>query len=71
MFVKKLVVSLLYGLGAAAPVFQLALADNAVAGNEWGGIVSAGFVAFWGKFSSNTTVWRPSRKGETMTGGPG
>jgi len=68
MFAKKVIVSLLYGLGAAAPVAQLALADGVISGNEWGGLISAAFVAFWGKFSSNTTVLKPSRKGETMAG---
>jgi|GEM_PF-2088140 len=68
MIVKKLVVAALYGLGAAAPVLQLALADAVVTGNEWGGILSAFLVAFWGKFSSNTTVVAASRKGETLSG---
>jgi len=47
---------------------QLALADAVVTGNEWGGILSAFLVAFWGKFSSNTTVVAASRKGETLSG---
>jgi len=68
MLVKKLVVSLLYGIGAAAPALQLALADGVVTGNEWSGIFTALVVAFWGKFSSNTTVLGPSRDGETITG---
>jgi len=68
MFVKKLVVSLLYGLGAAAPVIQLALADSAMSGDEWAAVMSAFIAAFWGKFSSNTTVLAPARDGETITG---
>ena len=68
MFVKKLIVSLVYGIGASGPVLQLALNDSTISGNEWGAILSAFVAAFWGAFKSNTTVIAPSRKGETITG---
>ena len=68
IIVKKLLVAALFGLGAAAPVLQLALADMVVTGSEWGGILSAFAVAFWGKFSSNTTVLAASRRGEGIAG---
>ena len=64
---KKLVVAVGYGLGAAYPVFNVALAGG-VTVEEWGAVGAAFAVAAWGKFSSNTTVLAPSRKGETVTG---
>ncbi len=70
MFLKKLIVSLMFGVGAAAAAVQLALADSAISGDEWGLILSAFFAAAYGKFSSNTTVIAPSRTGESMTSGP-
>jgi hypothetical protein len=68
MFWKKLIVALVFGIGAAGPVLSAALADGAISGQEWGGLLSAFIAAFWGKFSSNTTVLAPSRKGETVNG---
>lgn len=68
MFVKKLIVSAVYGIGATAATLQLVLADSTVSGDEWAAVLSAFIAAFWGKFSSNTTVLRPSRDGETITG---
>jgi len=67
MFVQKLVVSLVFGIGAAGPVVSAAFADGVISGQEWGGILSAFIAAAYGKFSSNTTVLAPSRKGETIT----
>jgi hypothetical protein len=68
MLWKKLVVALVFGIGAAGPVLSAALSDGAISGQEWGGLLSAFIAAFWGKFSSNTTVVAPSRKGETVHG---
>jgi len=71
-FLKKLIVSAVYGVGACGATIQLALVDNVIQGNEWGAIASAFIAAFWGTFKSNTTAIMPSRKGETVTGtGPG
>jgi H+/Cl- antiporter ClcA len=66
--VKKLFVSLAYGVGALSGVLTAALADGVVSGDEWAALASAFFVAFWGKFSSNTTVIAASRTGETISG---
>ena len=68
MFVKKLVVSVVYGIGATAATVQLALSDSVMSGDEWAAVLSAFIAAFWGTFKSNTTVVAPSRKGETITG---
>ena len=68
MFVKKLIVSAVYGIGATAATLQLALADSAMSGDEWAAVLSAFVAAFWGKFSSNTTLVKPSREGETIHG---
>jgi len=68
MFAKKLIVAAIYGIGATAATLQLALADSMMSGDEWAAVVSAFVAAFWGKFSSNTTIIQPSRAGETMRG---
>jgi len=68
--IKKLVVSLVYGLGALGAVVTVALQDGAITGEEWMLIGSAFVAAAWGKFSSNTTVIMPSRAGETIAGPP-
>ena len=68
MFVKKLIVAAVYGIGATAATLQLALSDSVMSGDEWAAVLSAFVAAFWGKFSSNTTVVHPSRKGETIHG---
>jgi len=71
MLLKKFVVSLMFGIGAAAPAVALAFKDDGfISGEEWGGILGALAIAFWGKFSSNTTVFAPSREGETIAGPP-
>jgi len=67
MFAQKLIVSLVFGIGAAGPVVSAAFADGVISGQEWGGILSAFIAAAYGKFSSNTTVFAPARKGETVT----
>lgn len=69
--VQRLIVALVYGIGAAGPVLAAALSDAVIAGNEWGGIISAFVVAFWGKFSSSTTILSPARAGETQASKPG
>lgn len=68
MLMQKVVVALVFGLGAISVMLNGALADGLISGQEWGELLSAFFVAFWGKFSSNTTVIAPSRKGETISG---
>lgn len=68
MLWKKLIVAAVFGIGAAGPVLSASLADGLISGQEWGGLLSAFVAAFWGKFSSNTTVIAPSRKGETVNG---
>ena len=66
-FVKKLIVSAIYGVGALGAVVAAALEDGVVSGNEWALVLGAFAAAFWGKFSSNTTFIAPARKGETVT----
>lgn len=66
--VKKFFVSVIYGVGALSGVVGPLLADGSITGNEWGALFSAFVAAFWGKFSSNTTVLAPSREGETVAG---
>jgi len=68
MFAKKLIVAAIYGIGACSATLQLALADSMMSGDEWAAVASAFIAAFWGKFSSNTTIIQPSRAGETMRG---
>lgn len=64
---KKIGVSLGYGLLAALPAYNLAAAGG-MTSEEWGAVGAAFVMAMWGKFSSNTTVAMPSRKGETIRG---
>ena len=66
--VKKIVTSLVFGIGAIGLGLQAALADGVISSGEWPALVSAFVAAFWGKFSSNTTILAPSRKGETVDG---
>ena len=65
---KKVITSLVFGIGATGLVLNAALLDGTISGSEWSGILSAVAAAAWGKFSSNTTVFAPSRKGETIKG---
>lgn len=67
---QRFVVALTYAIGAAGPVLAAAFQDSVISGNEWAGIASAAFVAFWGKFSSATTVFAPNRPDETMATTP-
>lgn len=72
MFWKKLIVSLGAGVAAGAAAIQPALADQVVTGNEWGAVITAGVIAAYGAFKSNTTWFAPARKGESITKfGPG
>ena len=66
-FVKKLIVSAVYGVGALGAVVAAALEDSVISGNEWALVLGAFAAAFWGKFSSNTTIIAPAREGETVT----
>ena len=66
--VRKLIVSVIYGVGALGAVVSAALADGVVNSSEWWAIALAFGTAFWGKFSSNTTLIAPSRRGETIAG---
>jgi len=67
--IKKVVVSLVYAVGAAYPAYSLAV-PGGVTPEEWGLVVGAFVAAFWGTFKSNTTVIEPSRAGETIAGPP-
>lgn len=67
-FWRKVIVSAIYGIGALGAVVSVALQDGSISGGEWMGMLSAFAAAAWGKFSSNTTVLSPSRKGETIIG---
>ena len=66
-FVKKLIVSVVYGISVLSAVLTAALEDGVINGDEWFLMLSAFAAAFWGKFSSNTTIIAPSREGETVT----
>lgn len=66
--IQKAIVSLVFGVSASALIFQGALSDGVITGGEWLEILSAFVAAAWGKFSSNTTILAPSRKGETVAG---
>ena len=59
---QRIIVSVVYGIGAAAPTFAAAFADSVVSGSEWSGIATAFVVAFWGTFKSNTTIVAPNRE---------
>lgn len=66
-FVKKVVVSVGYALAAAVPVLTAAL-PNGLTTEEIGLVAGAFVAAFWGTFKSNTTIFAPSRPGETIMG---
>jgi len=68
---QRIIVALVYGIGAAGPVLAVVLSDGAISGGEWSGLLSAFLVAFWGKFSSSTTILSASRQGETQATKPG
>ena len=68
MLWKKVIVALLFGIGAVSATLNLALADGVMSGQDWMAVVTAFVGAAWGKFSSNTTVIAASRKGETLAG---
>ena len=68
MLKKKLIVSLVFGIGAVGQLLNSALADGSISGAEWGAMLTPFVAAFWGKFSSNTTIVAPSRKGENVHG---
>jgi len=65
--VKKVVMAVIYAVGAAWPAYQLAAADGFTS-DEVGLVVGAFVAAFWGTFKSNTTLIAPSRKGESVLG---
>lgn len=68
MLKQKVIVALVFGVAAAAPVLNAAFGDNVLTGAEVTALVGAFVGAAWGKFSSNTTVIAPSRRGETVHG---
>jgi len=67
MFWKKLIVSAGAGIAAGVAAAQPALADQVITGSEWGAIITAGVIAAYGAFKSNTTWLAPARKGESVT----
>lgn len=68
---QRIIVAVVFGIGAAGPVLAAALADAVISGQEWSGIASAFIVALWGKFSSSTTFLSATRPGETQSDKPG
>lgn len=56
---QRIIVSLAYALSAMGAAFQASGIPTTPEG--WIGLVMAGIVAFWGKFSSSTTVIAPNR----------
>jgi hypothetical protein len=58
---QRVIVAVTYGIGAASPIIAQAFADGTITGGEWGGILTAFGIAFWGTFKSNTTVIAPDR----------
>ncbi len=67
-FVSKLIVSLVFGIGATGAALTVALGDGVITGPEWMALAGILATTFWGKFSSNTRFLAPSRKGETVAG---
>lgn len=58
----RVVTALMYAVGVGVAAFQATTPPITVEG--WIGLAIAFVVAFWGKFSSNTTVVAANRKGE-------
>lgn len=56
---QRIVVSLVYAISAMAAVHQAGGMPQTP--EAWMALVMAGVIAFWGKFSSNTTVVAPNR----------
>jgi hypothetical protein len=61
---QRIIVALLYALAGLGAVIQTSGLPHTP--EAWIGIVVAFGVAFWGKFSSSTTVVSPNRTGETF-----
>lgn len=66
---QRILVALAYAVSAIMAAYQATGAPTTVEG--WIGLAVAGVVAFWGKFSSSTTVLSPARVGETQATKPG
>lgn len=56
---QRIIVSLVYAISAMAAAFQATGTPQTV--EAWIGLIVAGVVAFWGKFSSSTTIIVPNR----------
>ena len=56
---QRVIVSLVYAISAMAAAFQAGGTPQTI--EAWMALVMAGVIAFWGKFSSNTTVVAPNR----------
>ena len=72
---QRFLIALGYGLSAMMPVLATSL-DAGIMNEEWGAIFTALVVAFWGKFSSNTTLlgadratWTPEEREKKLNGG--
>lgn len=66
--IRKVIAAALFGVGAAGPVVNAALADSIISGQEWRGILAAAGFAFWGKFSTNTRLFAAGREDWSKTG---
>ena len=58
---QRVIVAVVYGIGAAGPVLAAAFEDAVVSGGEWSGIATAFFIAFWGTYKSNKTIVAANR----------
>lgn len=54
MQTQRIVVALMYAVSAIVAAFQATGVPQTV--EAWVGLLMAGVVAFWGKYSSNTTL---------------
>lgn len=56
---QRIVVALAYAISVGMATWQATGTPETP--EQWGGFVVAVIIAFWGKFSSNTTVVAPNR----------
>ena len=56
---QRILVSLVYAISAMVAAFQAG--GMPATAEQWAALVMAGVIAFWGKFSSSTTVVAPNR----------
>jgi len=66
MLVKKIIVSVGAGVAAGFAAYGPA-AVGGVTPEEWGAVITAGLIAAYAAFKSNTTWLSPARKGESVT----